>query len=97
MCCNFTLFFCSYQFCFITHADAILCFGVQLSRHEEAIALCQKTLDFAEKNFMAVTPENYEVDESSTDVRMWRYRTLSKCHFHLGNLEAACDLLEKQE
>ncbi|XP_057535351.1 uncharacterized protein LOC130813528 [Amaranthus tricolor] len=68
-----------------------------LARHEEAIALCQKTLDFAEKNFMAVTPENYEVDESSTDVRMWRYCTLSKCHFHLGNLEAACDLLEKQE
>ncbi|KNA25341.1 hypothetical protein SOVF_007210 [Spinacia oleracea] len=67
-----------------------------LSRHDEAIALCQKTLDFAKKNFTAAIFGNYEVDGSSND-RLWRYRILSKCQFHLGNLEVALDLLEKQE
>lgn len=67
-----------------------------LSRHEEAITLCQNTLDFAEKNFKAATPGNREVDVSSNE-RLWRYRTLSKCHFHLGKLEVALDLLEKHE
>ncbi|XP_021724200.1 uncharacterized protein LOC110691569 [Chenopodium quinoa] len=65
-----------------------------LSRHEEAIALCQKTLDFAEKNFRTTTSINSKVDGSSNE-SLWRYRTLSKCQFHLGNLEVALDLLEK--
>ncbi|XP_021741067.1 uncharacterized protein LOC110707352 [Chenopodium quinoa] len=65
-----------------------------LSRHEEAIALCQKTLDFAEKNFRTATSRNIKVDGSSNE-SLWRYRTLSKCQFHLGNLEVALDLLEK--
>lgn len=76
---------------------AIFCFGFQLSRHEEAITLCQKTLDFAEKNLAAATLGKNKADSSTSYVRLWRYRTLAKCHFHLGSLEMALDHLEKQE
>lgn len=68
-----------------------------LSRHEEAIILCQKTRDFAEKNPVVAPSGNNNANDSPSNVRLWRYRTLAKCHFHLGNLEMALDHLDKQE
>lgn len=68
-----------------------------LQKHEEAITLCQQTLDFAEKNFTAKPAGNCDVEISCLNVRQWRHRISSKCHFHLGRLEMALDLLEKQE
>uniref|UniRef100_A0A7C9D1T0 Uncharacterized protein n=2 Tax=Opuntia streptacantha TaxID=393608 RepID=A0A7C9D1T0_OPUST len=58
--------------------------GIQKSqKHEEAITLCQQTVDFAEKNFTIKPPGNLDVEISCVNVRQWRHRILSKCPLDL--------------
>ncbi|XP_059646253.1 uncharacterized protein LOC132291321 isoform X2 [Cornus florida] len=73
-----------------------------LRKYEEVIQLCEQTLDFAEKNFSVLVADNNsaEADVSkfkNSFVRLWRWHLMSKSYFHLGRLEVALDLLEKQE
>lgn len=76
---------------------------LQLRKYEEVIQLCEQTLSFAEKNFaLAGNDEHLENKSGSTwkrksCVRLWRSCLISKCYFHVGRLEIALDLLEKQE
>ncbi|XP_019165832.1 PREDICTED: dnaJ homolog subfamily C member 7 homolog isoform X2 [Ipomoea nil] len=57
----------------------------KLQKYDEAIKLCEQTLDFAEKNF------------ANDSVRLWRCHIMSKSYYHLGKLEEALDLIEKQK
>ncbi|KAM7505390.1 hypothetical protein LguiB_004294 [Lonicera macranthoides] len=63
-----------------------------LRKYEEAVQLCERTLDFAEKNFAAV-----DSGSKNSSVRLWRWRIMSKSNFYLGRLDAALDFIEKQE
>ncbi|KAH9610902.1 hypothetical protein KSS87_015497 [Heliosperma pusillum] len=67
-----------------------------LRRHNEAIALCHQTRDFAGRNFSAASSDDHE-DDSCSNVHRWRRRALYKCHFHLGKLEEALDYIKKEE
>ncbi|XAR68475.1 hypothetical protein NMG60_11003599 [Bertholletia excelsa] len=68
---------------------------LMLRRYEEVIQFCEQTLASAEKNFV-----NKNLADGSKKIsapRIWRLRLMSKSYFHLGKLEMALDLLEKQE
>lgn len=67
----------------------------QLRKYDEVIQLCEQTLDISEKNLASA-----DMDDSnckSSHVKLWRWRLQSKSHYHLGNLDIALDLIEKQE
>ncbi|XP_074276795.1 uncharacterized protein LOC141600461 [Silene latifolia] len=68
-----------------------------LRRHDEAIALCHQTRDFAGENFAAASSDNHEADDLCSDVHGWRGRALYKCHFHIGKLEEALEYIKKEE
>ncbi|KAK9664399.1 hypothetical protein RND81_14G038800 [Saponaria officinalis] len=68
-----------------------------LRRHDEAIALCNQTRDFAKKNFTTASFGNHEADGSCSNIQRWRQRALYKCYFHLGKLETALDYSIKEE
>ncbi|XP_019165840.1 PREDICTED: dnaJ homolog subfamily C member 7 homolog [Ipomoea nil] len=57
----------------------------KLQKYDEAIKLCEQTLDFAENNF------------ANDSVRLWRWRIMSKSYYHLGKLKEALHLIKKQE
>ncbi|KAL8172158.1 hypothetical protein V2J09_023962 [Rumex salicifolius] len=59
-----------------------------LQKHEDAIQLCEKTLEFADKNFLSMSLDN-------SNVKLWRSYILAKCYFHLGRFEAALGVLDK--
>ena len=66
------------------------------------IQLREQTLESAEKNFAVAACDNklLNVDGpnyNNSSIRLWRWRLMSKYFFHLGRLELALDLLEKQE
>ncbi|CAA2986643.1 tpr repeat-containing thioredoxin ttl4 [Olea europaea subsp. europaea] len=66
-----------------------------LRKYDEVIQLCEQTLDISEKNLASA-----DMDDSnckSSHVKLWRWRLQSKSHYHLGNLDIALDLIEKQE
>ncbi|XP_031107557.1 dnaJ homolog subfamily C member 7 homolog [Ipomoea triloba] len=64
----------------------------KLQKYDEAIKLCEQTLDFAEKNFAL-----HDTKNTNDSVRLWRWRIMSKSYYHLGKLKAALDLIKKQE
>nr|GMD84483.1 DnaJ homolog subfamily C member 7-like isoform X1 [Ipomoea batatas] len=64
----------------------------KLQKYDEAIKLCEQTLDFAEKNFALHDTEN-----KNDSIRLWRWRIMSKSYYHLGKLTAALHLIKKQE
>ncbi|CAK9183829.1 unnamed protein product [Ilex paraguariensis] len=71
-------------------------------KYNEAIQLCEETIDIAEKNFSTVGSANQSanMDDSEckeSSVRLWRWQLMSKCYFYLGKLDAALDLIEKLE
>lgn len=74
-----------------------------MRKYEEVIQLCEQTLGFAEKNFaLAGNDEQLENKDGfkckrRSFVRLWRSHLISKSYFHMGRLEVALDLLEKQE
>ena len=74
-----------------------------MRKYEEVIQLCEQTLGLAEKNFaLDENDEQWEningfKFERKSFIRVWRWRLISKSYFHMGRLEAALDLLEKQE
>ncbi|XP_011075360.1 uncharacterized protein LOC105159854 [Sesamum indicum] len=66
-----------------------------LRRYDEVIQLCDQTLDIAKKNF-----GTDNLDDSScksSHVKLWRWRLQTKSHYHMGKLDLALDLIEKQE
>lgn len=75
---------------------------LQLGRYEEVIQLCEQTLVFAELNVVSVAGDN-NIDivdgptYNNSSIRLWRWHLMAKSYFHLGRLEVALDLLEKQE
>ncbi|XP_047310060.1 dnaJ homolog subfamily C member 7-like isoform X2 [Impatiens glandulifera] len=65
-----------------------------LRRYEDVIQLCEQTLDFAVVNF----PLKGSQDVSrNLSVEFWRSLLTFKCHFHMGRLELAIDVLEQLE
>lgn len=73
---------------------------VALYKYEKVIQLCEKTLDFAEKNFpmvSVVASADGSQCKKQTSVRLWRLRLMSKAYFHLGKLEKTLDLLKEQD
>lgn len=68
-----------------------------LRRYDEVIELCEQTLHTAEKNFSAIHLANDDETQCTNSVSLWRWCLMSKSHFHLGKLEMALDLIEKQE
>ncbi|KAL6498470.1 hypothetical protein OROHE_026567 [Orobanche hederae] len=54
-----------------------------LRMYDEVIELCEQTLDISKKNF--------------GNVKLWRWHIQAKSQFHMGRLELALDLIEKQE
>ncbi|XWS71203.1 hypothetical protein CRYUN_Cryun03dG0118700 [Craigia yunnanensis] len=74
-----------------------------LHKYEEAIQLCEQTFDSAEKNSLSFDINgqlaNLDSSGSSKDssFRIWQCRVIFKSYFHLGKLEEAIALLEKQE
>ncbi|XP_058209283.1 uncharacterized protein LOC131322125 [Rhododendron vialii] len=75
---------------------------LMLGRYEEVIRLCEQTLVFAELNVVSVAGDN-NIDivdgptYNNSSIRLWRWHLMAKSYFHLGRLEVALDLLEKQE
>ncbi|GFS36949.1 heat shock protein DnaJ with tetratricopeptide repeat-containing protein [Actinidia rufa] len=75
---------------------------LMLQRYAEVIQLCEQTLESAEKNFAVAACDNKLLNAdcpnyNNSSIRLWRWRLMSKSYFHLGRLELALDLLEKQE
>ncbi|XWS73594.1 hypothetical protein CRYUN_Cryun02cG0142300 [Craigia yunnanensis] len=74
-----------------------------LCRYEEVIQLCEQTFDSAEKNSLSfdINGQLANLDSSGfskdSTFRIWRCRMIFKSYFHLGKLEEAIALLEKQE
>ncbi|XP_047318176.1 uncharacterized protein LOC124921546 [Impatiens glandulifera] len=64
-----------------------------LRRYEEVVQLCESTIDFAGRNFTAI--HSKDDSENMDDVIIWRWILISKCHFHMGKLELALDVLEQ--
>lgn len=75
----------------------------QLRKYQEAIQLCEQTLDVAEKNFALERTDKGSVDVKASGsircspARLWRWHLISKSYFCLGKLEVALDLLQKLE
>lgn len=80
-------------------AEALL----MLSRYEEVIHQCDKTLSSAEKNACPIAAgcqvTYMDLSELSKVVyfRLWRCSMMLKAYFHLGKLEEGLSLLEQQE
>ncbi|KAL1813532.1 hypothetical protein ACET3Z_023597 [Daucus carota] len=73
-----------------------------LRKYEEVVQLCEQTLGFAEKNFTRIDTVNQVSDANSfngknTDIKLWRWRLMSKAYFHMGRLEASLEIIKKQE
>ncbi|KAK4371372.1 hypothetical protein RND71_010847 [Anisodus tanguticus] len=69
----------------------------KLQMYNEVIELCENSLDIAEKNFTSGFANLGDLDSKSSSLRLWRWHLKSRSHFHLGKLEMALDLIEKQE
>ncbi|XP_059308955.1 uncharacterized protein LOC132060091 isoform X1 [Lycium ferocissimum] len=69
----------------------------KLQMYNEVIELCENSLDIAEKNFTSDFANLDDLNSKSSSVRLWRWHLKSRSHFHLGKLEMALDLIEKQE
>lgn len=69
----------------------------KLQMYNEVIELCESSLDIAEKNFTSDFINLNDVDSKSSSLMLWRCLLKSRAHFHLGKLEMALDLIEKQE
>lgn len=67
-----------------------------LQKYDAAIQLCEQTQILAEKN-LATGAENVNTSahDSNLCVTLWRWSLISKCHFHVGRLEASLNALEK--
>lgn len=65
--------------------------------YNEVIELCENSLDIAEKNFTSDLINLNYVDSKSSSLMLWRWLLKSRAYFHLGKLETALDLIEKQE
>ncbi|KAK4272495.1 hypothetical protein QN277_021047 [Acacia crassicarpa] len=67
-----------------------------LRKYDAAIQLCEESQCLAEKN-SANNAENVNIctHDSNFCVRLWRWSLISKCHFHVGRLEASINCLEK--
>lgn len=73
-----------------------------LRKYEEVIHLCEQTLGFAEKNFPGTDTANQLSNAngcmgSNSDIKVWRWRLMSKSYFHMGRLEASLEIIKKQE
>ncbi|KAL3819758.1 hypothetical protein ACJIZ3_005663 [Penstemon smallii] len=66
-----------------------------LRMYEEVIKLCEQTLPIAKKNFPAHHPDDSSYKKSH--VSLWRWQLQTKSHYHLGRLDLALDMIEKQE
>ncbi|MCD7468674.1 hypothetical protein HAX54_007066 [Datura stramonium] len=69
----------------------------KLQMYNEVIELCQKSLDIAEKNFTSGFTNLDDLNSKNSSLMLWRWHLKSRSHFHLGELEMALDLIEKQE
>ncbi|KAG6427106.1 hypothetical protein SASPL_111346 [Salvia splendens] len=65
-----------------------------LRMYDVVIQLCEQTLDIAMKNFRADLLDN---QGDSSHVKLWRWHLQSKSHYRQGRLDAALELIEKQE
>lgn len=89
------------------HSEKLLEMKVEallmLSRYEEVIHQCDKTLSSAEKNACPIAAgcqvTYMDISELSKVVyfRLWRCSMMLKAYFHLGKLEEGLSLLEQQE
>ncbi|XP_022732735.1 uncharacterized protein LOC111286791 isoform X2 [Durio zibethinus] len=74
-----------------------------LRKYEEVIHLCEQTFDSAEKNSLSfdINGQLANLDSSGfskdSTFGIWRCCLIFKSYFHLGKLEEATALLEKQE
>ncbi|XP_020579563.1 uncharacterized protein LOC110024116 isoform X2 [Phalaenopsis equestris] len=80
-------------------AEALL----KLRNYDEAIQVCEQTLEFAEKNSRVTETDSQSMDRNcsksikKSHARFWRWRIISKSYFYLGKLEEANELLQKLE
>ncbi|KAG0502775.1 hypothetical protein HPP92_002847 [Vanilla planifolia] len=80
-------------------AEALL----MLQNYDEAIEICEQTIELAEKNaFVAeadcqIKDHNYSGFMERSYVRLWRWHIISKSYFYLGKLHEADELLQKCE
>ncbi|KAL0453147.1 UNVERIFIED_CONTAM: DnaJsubfamily C member 7 [Sesamum latifolium] len=65
-----------------------------LRLYDEVIQLCEQTLDIAKKNFGT---DNLDDSSCKSSHVMWRWKLQTKSHYHMGKLDLALDLIEKQE
>lgn len=76
---------------------------VKLRNFDEAIQICEQTLEFAEKNASVTETDCQSKDTDCSKSmgrshsRFWRWRIMSKSYFYVGKLEEANDLLQKHE
>lgn len=74
---------------------------MQLRKYEEAIRLCEQTLNFAEKNVSELDARkqfgNVDSSQEYSSAKIWRYHLMSKSYFYMGRLELALDLLDQLE
>ncbi|KAK6941774.1 DnaJ domain [Dillenia turbinata] len=71
-----------------------------LRKYDEVIRLCEQTLNFAEKNFSSDMTDDQSGGTKGKEgsfISSWRLQLISRCYFHLGRLDLALDMLEKQE
>ncbi|KAL0929017.1 hypothetical protein M5K25_000956 [Dendrobium thyrsiflorum] len=75
---------------------------VKLRNFDEAIQICEQTLELAEKND-SITENDCQSKETDCSKSMeshssfWRWRIIAKSYFYLGKLEEANELLQKHE
>ncbi|KAK8928586.1 Chaperone protein dnaJ 72 [Platanthera zijinensis] len=73
---------------------------VKTRNFEEAIQICEQTLELAEKNAVVDDLDSEDDQNKSferSSARLWRWRIISKSYFCLGKLEEANELLKKHE
>lgn len=76
---------------------------VKLRNFDEAIQICEQTLEFAEKNAIVTKTDSQSKGTDcsksmeTSHSRFWRWRIISKSYFYLGKLEEANELLKKHE
>lgn len=72
-----------------------------LRKYEEAIQLCEQSLDVAEKNFSKAETDDHLARKDGSGcysiAMLWRWHLMSKSYFYMGKLEKALDLLQKLE
>lgn len=69
----------------------------KLQMYNEVIELCEKSLDIAEKNFTSDFMNLDDLNSKSSSLMLWRWHLKSRSHFHLGKLDMALDLIQKQD